>query len=37
MKFVRVLSAISVMLLIIGSILGNIYLIALPEQNQQQF
>ncbi|XP_063972185.1 protein rhomboid isoform X2 [Diachasmimorpha longicaudata] len=30
-RFVRFLSAISVMLLIIGAILGNVYLIALPQ------
>ncbi|KAF3424156.1 hypothetical protein E2986_13910 [Frieseomelitta varia] len=30
-RFVRLLSAISVMLLVVGAILGNIYLIALPQ------
>ncbi|XP_029047566.1 protein rhomboid isoform X3 [Osmia bicornis bicornis] len=30
-RFVRLLSAVSVMLLVVGAILGNIYLIALPQ------
>ncbi|XP_032676265.1 protein rhomboid isoform X2 [Odontomachus brunneus] len=30
-RFVRLLSAVSVMLLIVGAVLGNVYLIALPQ------
>ncbi|XP_018394283.1 PREDICTED: protein rhomboid-like [Cyphomyrmex costatus] len=30
-RYVRLLSAVSVMLLIVGAILGNVYLIALPQ------
>jgi len=30
-RYVRLLSAVSVMLLIVGAVLGNVYLIALPQ------